>query len=76
MGRGRGRPSRAGGASYLFQAIKGSWRQEAEFAPKDAKPGDAFGRWVALSTVRKYVFAAVGSPLHDAGVGGAYVYEI
>ncbi len=71
------------GSAHVFELSAGSWSHETELVPAEVRPGDEFGRSVALSGDR----VAIGAPgtyvgAVDAGVvyifvrtGGVWVEE-
>lgn len=62
------------GAAYVFREIDGVWTQIAKLTPADGKPGQLFGRSVALFGDT----AVIGSPSdedHGVAAGAAYFFR-
>jgi hypothetical protein len=63
------------GSAYIFSAGTGVWKQEAEFVPADAAPGDLFGISVDLEGGRALVGAMFDDSDAGADSGSAYLFE-
>lgn len=59
------------GAAYVFRTNGGTFSQESRLTASDAVDNDNFGRSMAMSNV----WAAVGAPGKQLGVGAVYVFE-
>jgi hypothetical protein len=63
------------GAAYVFARNGASWTPQAKLSALDARPGDAFGRAVALSGDRAVVTANRDDDLGLTDCGSAYVFD-
>lgn len=59
------------GAAYVFKTQGGTFAQTARLTASDATDSDNFGASVAMSNV----WAAVGAPIKQSGLGAVYVFE-
>ncbi len=59
------------GAAYVFKTQGGTFAQTARLTASDAADSDNFGASVAMSNV----WAAVGAPIKQSGLGAVYVFE-
>ncbi|MGO8956656.1 MAG: hypothetical protein ACLQFR_04700 [Streptosporangiaceae bacterium] len=66
---------RQAGRAYVFARARSGWRQVAELAGSDTRPGDGFGNAVAVSGTTLVVGAnGVGGGAQGQGIGRAYVF--
>ena len=59
------------GAAYVFKRNGTDWNEEAKLIADDGAAGDSFGTAVSIHGV----YAVVGAPGDEAGMGSAYIFE-